>query len=84
MRGPNLFVSVGNRKVSEHTLNDRIRNLLNLANRVAPLGFVEDAPENTIDTPETERQLRDLAAAGIVLLKNESNVLPLDKSKSVC
>lgn len=82
MRGPNAVVSVGNRKVSEHTINERVRNLLNLANRVAPLGL-NDAPEGTIDTPETAQTLRQVARAGIVLLKNDNQVLPLDKSKSV-
>ncbi|KAK7919938.1 hypothetical protein PG985_007960 [Apiospora marii] len=84
MRGPNLLVSMGNRKVSQHALNDRVRQLLRLANRVAPVGFRDDAPEEAVhDTPETRALLRELAVAGIVLLKNDNAVLPLDKTKSV-
>jgi beta-glucosidase-like glycosyl hydrolase len=37
----------------------------------------------TIDTSETSRRLREIAAASIVLLKNDSSVLPFQKDKSV-
>ncbi|KAK8005894.1 hypothetical protein PG991_012191 [Apiospora marii] len=85
MRGPNLLVSMGNRKVSQHALNDRVRQLLRLANRVAPVGFRDDdVPEEAVnDAPETRALLRELAVAGIVLLKNDGAVLPLNKDKSV-
>jgi beta-glucosidase len=43
----------------------------------------ENAPEQTRDTPETAALLRRLATDAIVLLKNEQDVLPLSKSKSV-
>ncbi|KXJ87223.1 beta-glucosidase [Microdochium bolleyi] len=82
-RGPNIMVAVGSRKISEHTIDERIRNLLNLINRVSPLGFVESAPESTIDTPEIRQTLRDLSNAGVVLLKNENNILPFNKTKTV-
>ncbi|KAH7024379.1 beta-glucosidase [Microdochium trichocladiopsis] len=82
-RGPNIMVAVGSRKISEHTIDDRIRNLFNLINRVAPLGFPENIEEKTIDTPEIRQTLRDLANAGVVLLKNENNVLPLKKDKTI-
>lgn len=47
MRGPNLFVSVGNRKVSEHTLNERVRNLLNLVNRASLVSDLLKMPPKT-------------------------------------
>ena len=83
MRGPALFVSIGNRKVSEHALNDRVRNILNLVNKVAPLGIEPDAEEKVQDTPEVRQLMRELAVAGLTLLKNESQVLPFDKTKTV-
>lgn len=84
VRGPNITVSLGNRKLAEHEVDACIRNLLNLVNRVAPLGIEENAPEGQLEKPEeVAPQLRKLAADSIVLLKNERNVLPLDKTKSI-
>ncbi|KAK8093377.1 hypothetical protein PG997_000062 [Apiospora hydei] len=83
MRGQNLLVSLGNRKVSQHALNDRVRNLLTLANKVAPLASEGNASEDVNNTSEARALMRELAVAGIVLLKNDDSVLPLDKSKSV-
>lgn len=77
------MVQVGSRKISEHVIDDRVRNLLNLINRVSGLGFEENAPENTIDTPEIRKTLLDLANEGVVLLKNKGNVLPFEKDKTV-
>lgn len=78
-----LLVSLGNRKVSQHAIDARVRNLLHLANRVAPVGFHDDMPEAVNDQADTRVFLRELAVAGIVLLKNDHTVLPLDKSRSV-
>ncbi|KAH7380592.1 beta-glucosidase [Pyrenochaeta sp. MPI-SDFR-AT-0127] len=84
VRGPNITVSLGNRKIAEHEVDDRVRNLLNLVNRVAPLNIEEHATEGQLEQPaEVAPQLRKLAADSIVLLKNEHSVLPLDKSKSI-
>lgn len=77
------MVSVGNRKVSEHTLNERVRNLLRLINKVSPLGIDPDAPEKVMDTPETRQIMRQLAISGLTLLKNDRQVLPLNRCKSV-
>lgn len=64
-------------------LDGRVRALLKTIDHVAPLGIPENAPEQTIDTPATPSTLRAIAAPGIVLLKNDRNVLPLRKNKSI-
>jgi beta-glucosidase len=64
------------------TLDSRVRNVLNLVNRVAPLNIAENAEEQTRNTPETASTLRRLASEAIVLCKNDGNVLPLSRSKS--
>lgn len=84
VRGPNIMVSLGNRKLAEHEVDGRIRNLLNFINGVAPLGIEENAAEGQLERPEAVAPLlRKLAADSIVLLKNEQSVLPLDKNKSI-
>ncbi len=65
------------RKVSEHTINARVRNVLNLLNRVAPLRIPERAKESSIDTEETADVLYDVGAAGIVLCKKRGEHLTL-------
>ena len=56
--------------------------MLKLVKKLLPLRIPEDAPEETLDTPETAALLRRLAADSLVLLKNDNNVLPFNKAKS--
>ncbi|PSN70389.1 beta-glucosidase [Corynespora cassiicola Philippines] len=83
VRGPNITVSLGNRKVAEHVLDERVRNLLNLCNRASKLGIASDAPEGTVDDIETRKMMRKVAAESIVLLKNDNKILPLDVSDTI-
>lgn len=71
------------RKISHHTINERVKSLLHFTNKVMKHGVAENAPETTAETLETAQLLRKLGAAGIVLLKNENNVLPFRKDKTV-
>jgi beta-glucosidase len=60
-----------------------VREVLRLSNRVRETGVPENAPEGSRDTPETAELLRKIGSESIVLLKNESNVLPFKKSETV-
>ena len=51
--------------------------------RLKVAGVPENATETSVDTNETSEQLKSIAIDGIVLLKNESNALPLQKDKTV-
>lgn len=82
-RGPALLQAVGVGKVHPHILDERVRNVLNLINRVAKVNIPEYAEEKTADTPETAALLRKIGGESIVLMKNEDNVLPLSKDKKV-
>lgn len=82
-RGALLEHLVSCRKVPIHILDERVRNMLNLVNLSRASGVKEHAPELTNDTVDTARLLRKLAAESCVLLKNEGDVLPLRKDKSV-
>ncbi|KAI2462977.1 beta-glucosidase [Annulohypoxylon bovei var. microspora] len=75
-------LSVNSGKVSRHALDQRVRAILKTIDRVAPLKLEENTAEGTINTPETAQKLLDVASSAIVLLKNERNLLPLDKGKT--
>jgi len=83
-RGPLLQGALASNKVSEHTIEQRARAVLKLVNRCAASGIKENAEETASDTPETAALLKKISANSIVLMKNEDNVLPLKKNKSVC
>jgi beta-glucosidase len=83
-RGENLLQAVGVGKVTQYTLDERARNVLNLVNRVSKANIPEFAPEETANTPETAALLRKIGADSIVLMKNNNNILPLKKDKKVC
>ncbi|KAL9100857.1 MAG: hypothetical protein Q9163_003823 [Psora crenata] len=82
-RGKALIHAVTAKKVRQHTLDQRVRALLNTVKLAAKSGIVEDALEMPLDRPEDRDLLRKLAGESVVLLKNEKNVLPLDKAKTV-
>ncbi|KAK5175777.1 beta-glucosidase [Saxophila tyrrhenica] len=82
-RGGLLEHVVSCRKVPAHVLDERVRNMLNLVKQCRASGVKEWAKEGTNDTPETAKLLRKLAAESCVLLKNDKDVLPLKKDKSV-
>lgn len=71
------------KKVTEHTLDLRVREVLKLVNAVSKTGVPENAPEESRDTPETAELLRKIGSESIVLLKNEGDVLPFKKDKTV-
>ncbi|KAJ7349434.1 glycoside hydrolase family 3 protein [Mycena albidolilacea] len=67
-------------KLSLSTLNERVKNLLTFVQNQArknPEVVYGDGAERTRDSPEARRFCRQLAADGIVLLKNQDNLLPL-------
>ena len=70
-------------KLFPSDIDDRVREVLKLVNKVLPLGIPERAEEKSVDTKKTAQTLRDIAAASIVLKKIDRNVLPFDKKKSV-
>lgn len=80
-RGEMLLQAVGVGKVPQHILDERARNVLNLVNRCAKAKIPEHAEEKTANTPETAALLRKISADSIVLMKNEDNILPLQKDK---
>ncbi|KAL4806576.1 glycoside hydrolase superfamily [Aspergillus unguis] len=69
--------------VSEKTIDDRARNVLEL---LAKLNCYEDPTipdERAIILPEHQKLIRSVGSQGLVLLKNEGELLPLSKDKVV-
>ena len=72
--------AVENGLVSEATLDDKLRRLLRVA---AAFGWLDrEQKDDSIpqDDPETSRIALDVARAGMVLLKNQDDILPLKPS----
>ncbi|KAH7030684.1 glycosyl hydrolase family 3 C-terminal domain-containing protein [Microdochium trichocladiopsis] len=80
-RGEPLAFNVSTDKVRGHVLDQRVREVLKLVKKCAASGVPENAPEGKADTPETAALLRQIGNEGIVVLKNDNNLLPLKKEK---
>lgn len=79
-RAGRLLKEVKEGKVSEKSLDPLVSRLLGLRDRTKESH--SDEPERSEISEETNKVARDVAAEGIVLLKNTNNILPLDVSKS--
>lgn len=82
-RGRALSHALIAKKVLPHVLDDRVRNVLNLVKSSSKSDIPEEAKERTLNRPEDQGLLRRLAAESVVLLKNEHDILPFSKDKTV-
>ncbi|PKY07263.1 putative beta-glucosidase I [Aspergillus campestris IBT 28561] len=82
-RGTALAHAISSNKVPEFVVDERVRNVLNLVNWVDPLNIPSNAPEKALNRPEDQALLRQAAAESVVLMKNQDNILPLSKDKSI-
>ena len=82
-RGQLITHSLMSKKISSHTLDTRVLEILKLVNRTIKTGVPENALEGARDIPETADLLRKISAESIVLLKNQDGLLPLQRSKTV-
>jgi beta-glucosidase len=88
MPGPGRFLAadvviaaVESGDLDEAVVDDKVRRLLRLIDRVGAFDQPEIKPETSNDNPVDRALARQTAAEAIVLLKNENNVLPLDLEK---
>lgn len=79
--GEKLLAAVREGRVSEAVVDDKVRRLLRLMQRVGAFDNPDIPPERADNKPEHRTLLREAAAESIVLLKNERDVLPLDPAK---
>jgi beta-glucosidase len=76
-RGDKLLEAVERGEVAEETIDTSVRRLLLLLNKAGRFEHPESIAEQAVDLPERRALVREAAAEGIVLLKNERQVLPL-------
>jgi beta-glucosidase len=83
--GENLVRAVRAGEVDESVVDDHLRRLLRLADRVGALGTLRDYPSDLPEpTSDVRReQLTRLAAAGMTVLTNRDEALPLGRSTRV-
>ncbi|KAJ5083654.1 Beta-glucosidase [Penicillium angulare] len=82
-RGSALTHAITANKVSLAALNARVRAVLKLVQKASKSGVPQKAPETQLNRPEDRALLRRIASEAIVLLKNDQNILPLNKNKKV-
>ncbi|GEQ71689.1 hypothetical protein JCM33374_g5375 [Metschnikowia sp. JCM 33374] len=90
MPGPSIFRNQGtishmvsSKELCISDLDDRVRNVLNFVNWCSRSNAVEYGPETQNNNPETREVLNKIATEGIVLLKNEDHLLPLNKDENI-
>jgi beta-glucosidase len=79
LNADSLLPAITAGKVSVATIDDKIRRLLRTMAWAGLLDGIE--AQGALNTPEHRQLAFDVAAEGIVLLKNEGNFLPLDRTK---
>ena len=84
-RGEKLLQAFRAGEVDEATIDESVRRLLGVIAKAGAFEDPADRPERAVDKPEHRALARQAAAEGMVLLKNDGNVLPLstDKIKSL-
>ncbi|KAJ0414370.1 glycoside hydrolase superfamily [Aspergillus carlsbadensis] len=66
-------------RISESDIDNRVRRFLQLLERVGKFSDRKTTPdERAIDKPEHRALIREAGAAGIVMLQNLGNILPID------
>ncbi|MBX3058040.1 MAG: glycoside hydrolase family 3 C-terminal domain-containing protein [Anaerolineae bacterium] len=79
--GTHLMEMVQNGELDETLIDDKVRRILRTMFRTGVFDQPELQPEFADDRPETRDLIRRAGAEAIVLLKNENNLLPLDKER---
>ena len=68
-------------EISLEQIDQKVRRLLRLIERVGALSTPPNLNENSIDLPEQRALARQAAAECIVLLKNQDHLLPIDPER---
>ncbi|KAL4900763.1 hypothetical protein BDW74DRAFT_170545 [Aspergillus multicolor] len=82
-RGDKLLKAIDKGEVSEDTIDASATRVLELAKRLGRFEDPDETPEVALQNPERDQFIQAAGAEGMVLLKNEGNVLPLPKGSTV-
>jgi beta-glucosidase len=80
-RGELLLEAVRRGMVDEDTIDTSVRRLLQLLVKAGLFEHTQTIPEQGTDLPEHRALIRQAAAEGCVLLRNEEQVLPLQREQ---
>jgi beta-glucosidase len=81
MNAQNLLPAIRRGAVTEQQIDDKVRRILRLIIRMGYLDRPQKDPSIPENDPESGKAALAIAEEGIVLLKNEKNVLPLDRAR---
>ncbi len=81
MNRKNLLPAIKDGRVSEATIDEKIKHILGLAERFGWLDREQTDNSLSVYNAKNDEIALEAAREGAVLLKNEGHMLPLDKSK---
>ncbi|MDX2194965.1 MAG: glycoside hydrolase family 3 C-terminal domain-containing protein [Cytophagales bacterium] len=79
--GDSLLQAVKSGFVSEEEINDKVKRVLRVKFTAGMFDNAASKDTNLVNSDYSKQIALESAKAGIVLLKNENNILPLDKNK---
>lgn len=82
-RGGKLLKAIENKEVSEEAVDDCARRVLELAAKLGRFEQPVEPPERALEDENRDTFIRDGGAMGMVLLKNDGDVLPLPEGATV-
>jgi len=77
----NLIPAIESGELDVETINDKVRRILRVIVRAGFLDRDQTNESIPVDDPESARVALEIAREGIVLLKNEEHLLPLDATE---
>jgi beta-glucosidase len=81
MNSENLLPAIRSGKITEQQIDDKVRRILRLIVRMGYLDRPQRDPSIPENNPDSGRTALAVAEEGIVLLKNEKHILPLDRAR---
>ena len=82
MNSTNLVPAIRDGEITEQQIDEKVRRILRMIVRMGFLDRPQRDPSIPENNPESGRAALAIAEEGIVLLKNERNILPLDRARS--
>ena len=76
-----LLNEVKNGTVKESTINDKVQRILSVINKLGLFEKTHNEDSTLVNTEEHRQVALKVAQEGIVLLKNENNILPINTAK---
>jgi beta-glucosidase len=82
MNSRNLRPAIRDGEITEPQIDDKVRRIVRMIVRMGYLDRPQRDPSIPENNPESGQAALAIAEEGIVLLKNERNILPLDRARS--